>query len=488
MYLLENAFRNVLRNKGRNLLIGAIIFAVIVTTVIALMISATAGGVIDDYKGRFSSEVQITPNMQKVRDEAMASRDANGGRVMMTTPTLNADQYIAFGESEYLADAIYTVQTGLNSDTLTSIAAQSGPGNNLRGMGTGVGTSMPQYYFKMLGGQFSEFEEGMRALAEGEYPDELNECLVSRELAEANGIKTGDTLDFTGELFQRGETDTAAMSVDFTTQEIFYTLTVTGIYDDLTDEYAEGAAESSFANRRNEILTTYETVRQNFIPDYNGMKITATYYLYEPAMLDAFAAEVRAKGLPDTFDVTTDTATYEKIVGPVEGLKSISVTFMIVVLIFGAVIIALLASIAIRERKYEIGVLRAMGMKKKKVAFGLWSEMLIVTCTCLVLGLGVGVLAAQPVTDALLAGQIEAAEAAASDSTGMMGLMGGMMLQGTNQAAAGAVPLSELNVSLDVNTVLMIVGIALLLATLAALISILRITKYEPIKILMERN
>lgn len=74
---------------------------------------------------------------------------------------------------------------------------------------------------------------------------------------------------------------------------------------------------------------------------------------------------------------------------------------MIVVLIFGGIIIALLTSIAFRERKYEIGVLRAMGLKKWKVALGLWSELLILKCVCLMLGLGAGTLAAQPITDAL---------------------------------------------------------------------------------------
>lgn len=56
---------------------------------------------------------------------------------------------------------------------------------------------------------------------------------------------------------------------------------------------------------------------------------------------------------------------YNQIVGPVEGLSSVSSTFLIIVLIFGGISIAVISSIAIRERKYEIGVLRAMGMKNQ---------------------------------------------------------------------------------------------------------------------------
>ena len=53
---------------------------------------------------------------------------------------------------------------------------------------------------------------------------------------------------------------------------------------------------------------------------------------------------------------------------------------------------------------------------------------------------------------------------------------------------AQAQPLTEMDVSLSPTTLAQIVGLALALATVAGLVSISRITKYEPIKILMERN
>ena len=194
-----------------------------------------------------------------------------------------------------------------------------------------------------------------------------------------------------------------------------------------------------------------------------------------------------AKGLDPIFDVTTDEAGYSKIIGPVEGLKSISITFMIIVLVFGGIIIALLSSIAIRERKYEVGVLRAMGMKKHQVALGLWSEMLLITSLCLVLGLAAGTLVAQPITNVLLAKQIEAATA--SSSSQIPGAGGAVMIGvGGTTSNTSAQPLENIDITLGLSTTLQIMGIALLLASLAGLVSISKITKYEPIKILMERN
>ncbi|MFD3271766.1 ABC transporter permease [Paenibacillus dendritiformis] len=478
MYILKNALHNVLQNRGRNILIGAIILVVIVTTVITIMIRNTANGIIDDYKDRFGAEVRLEPNMQKIREEAMAN--SKDGRVMITIPTIPADQYIAFGESEYLQSSVYTARTGVNSENITAIDAELGAGSGLMRMGGGPGMSESepmQFMLSLFGNKFTEFEDGMRELAEGRMPEERNEGIISTDLAEKNGIQIGDKLSLYGELNNMMEGKRA---------DISYELTVVGTYYDATDEYSEGSMKNAFTNRRNEILTTYETVVQELQPDMSGIKVEATYFLKQPDMLDAFAEEVYDKGLEKTFEVTTDEASYNKIIGPVEGLKGVAVTFMAVVLILGGIIIALLSSMSIRERKYEIGVLRAMGMKKRKVAFGLWSEIWIITCVCLAVGLGVGSLSAQPVTNALLANQIELAEEAANQLPSGGNMM--MMAPQSSFPSADVEPLSSIDLSLNMNSALQIIGIALLLVSLASLLSISRITKYEPIKILMERN
>ena len=49
-------------------------------------------------------------------------------------------------------------------------------------------------------------------------------------------------------------------------------------------------------------------------------------------------------------------------------------------------------------------------------------------------------------------------------------------------------PITEINVMLGIDTMIQLMLISLLLASVAAFAAISRITKYEPIKILMERN
>jgi len=206
--------------------------------------------------------------------------------------------------------------------------------------------------------------------------------------------------------------------------------------------------------------------------------VDAVYYLVHPDMLAAFEADLHSRGLPESYTVQTDEGLFDRMAGPVESLRSLALTFLIIVLVLGAVIMILLSAISIRERKYEIGVLRAMGMKKKKVALGLWAEIVVITCLCFALGMGAGTVLAQPVSDAIMAEQSQMADAGATTLADRLNEL--------NETESGRT--ENINVSVNAATTLQIFGISIFLASIAGMMSVSRITKSEPIKILMERN
>ena len=74
-----------------------------------------------------------------------------------------------------------------------------------------------------------------------------------------------------------------------------------------------------------------------------------------PDLLPEFEKEPRDKGLPGSYTVSTDEESYAKVVGPVEAMKGIFLTFMIVVIILGSIILALLSSITIRSGNMRSG-------------------------------------------------------------------------------------------------------------------------------------
>lgn len=455
MYILKNAFQNLGRNKGRNILLGIILFSLILATTVALVINTTTGGIIQDYKGRFGSKVTISVDFDRLTAEG--AENGNGTMAYPTPPKILPKQYVAFSESEYLRSYTMMISNsvGLQEDLLAV-------GDTQEGMfyvdedGTQV-TMRIKLISCSDTDDLPDFSEGYRKIVDGGMFQNLNECLVSSDFAELNGLHVGDTFSAVDGINVSG-----------------IPLKISGIYADLTPATQEMggntfAIADPCSNRRNEVFVSQDTALESFtVHNFSVMQIKAEYELKEPELLEDFEAEVREKGLPDVYNMGTDEEGYNRIVAPVEGLSKISMTFLWVVLAIGGIILLFVTTMAIRERKYEIGVLRAMGMKKAKVAAMLIAETVMITVICLGAGLGIGNMLSQPVADVLIAGQVEASESAGS--------------------AEDDAALSEIHVALSPEAVGQITVVALSLALLSSAAGVAFITRYEPMKILSERN
>jgi len=455
MYILQNALKNVARNKGRNILMGAIILAIIVTTVISLIINTASGAIIEDYKTLFGTRVYINPDTSKLT--------VMSGRQSEQTVPLHV-VYAALADSGCLLSADLSCQVPSVSDTLTGLGEGTGGAVPISPDG-GLAARFPTMNVKGYTNveQLDDFKEGFRGLTSGSFPVSNYECIVSEDFAALNNIKVSDTIDIA-----QGMVADNPLS-----------LKVVGIYFDFTANMFGATLDAPAAiNVRNDIITNYETAFAYGITD--PRVDTAAYVLKSPELLPSFESEARAAGLSYDYKVTIDFDAYNRIISPVEGMVKISLTFMIVVLILGGLILILLATLSIRERKYEVGVLRAMGMKKHKVAIGLVFENLAIMAICLIIGLGIGAVVAQPVSDMLLKEQVTAAETNDNSDTGMF-------FAGT-QGDLNAKPLTELDVNINLKVVAMIILISLVLVSVSSVTSISYIVKCEPIKILMERN
>ena len=107
--------------------------------------------------------------------------------------------------------------------------------------------------------------------------------------------------------------------------------------------------------------------------------------------------------------------------------------------------------------------------------------MLALTVLCLALGFGVGSVAAQPVANGLLQSQIQIAQ---ENEQKAMENYGGIIADSDSNAQA----LSEIDVGLDAASGAEIALIALGISLLASAAGVAAVTKYEPMKILSERN
>lgn len=202
----------------------------------------------------------------------------------------------------------------------------------------------------------------------------------------------------------------------------------------------------------------------------------------------------------DTYTVSSaDINQYEKSIVPLESLSKFTMMFFVVVLLIGGGILVIFNMFTVRERKYEIGVLAAIGMKKGKVAMQFLTETFMITLLAIVIGTGAGAAASRPVGNYLLQEQIASAESESAETIENFGgkfqgngnnkfrnfgNIGGASIPGT---ADHVEYLDSLNTTTDLNVLLSLMGISILLTLAAGSVGMISVLRYEPLKILSER-
>lgn len=189
--------------------------------------------------------------------------------------------------------------------------------------------------------------------------------IISKALADFNDLKVGDEITVTN------PSDTSTT----------YMFTIGGIYKNSTSSNTSamgpmGGTSQDADTTANDDDTTTTT------------QLSYTYVLGSVDDYETFASDVRQAGLDDTCAVqSADVENHESSLVPLDSLARFALTLLIVVLAVGAVVLNLFN---IRERKYEVGVLTAIGVKKVKVAAQFAIELLIVTMCGIALGVAGG--------------------------------------------------------------------------------------------------
>ena len=588
MYILKNAFRNVYRNKGRTVLTAIIIIAIAFSSCVALSIRQAAQTAREDVLEGLSITAQISLDRtammkQKSADDADSGSESSDNKESfakkMGASSLSVEDMQTYAGADSVKDFYYTLTSSVNGSGIEAVqsssslknrqstadsstgsdetadkkqsaatdAAQStaseksapgGMGGGPGGMGGGPGMGT-QGDFTLIGysadNAMTAFADGTSKITSGQVFAENTsepECIISTELAEYNSLAVGDTITVTN---PNDETET-------------YTLKIVGIYENTSSGVQEGGniGFSTSSDPANQILMSYTALKA--ITDTSAKSATTTTndfgleqssalnahvsgtYVFETVEdYEAFEEQARALGLSEDYTVSSrDLEQYEKSLTPLETLSKIAGYFLIVILAIGAVIIVVLNVLAARERKYEIGVLTAVGMKKKKVAAQFISEILIVTLMSVIIGGAAGALSSVPITNALLASQITATQEASESREQNFGRPSDMgappeMQQNaddksssttdeaqsdssaTNDSAGDnsqkaqtdqkgekssrrASYISSVSSAVNLKVLAELLGITVLLAAAGAAVALIAIMRYEPLKILSGRD
>ncbi len=210
-----------------------------------------------------------------------------------------------------------------------------------------------------------------------------------------------------------------------------------------------------------------------------------------------FKEEVKNKAIEDGEDgdmyivTSSDVANFKAGLKPLKNLKSFATTFLYLTLAIGAIVLIVISVISIRDRKYEIGVLAAMGMKKLKLSVMFMVEVLIITLVGILIGAAAGSAASVPVTNSLLSAQVEKQEESNSkkDSQQMPGAPSAQKERPDDGEVSGDITYVEkVGFSVDVFVILKMLVIGIVLSLVSGFTSILFILRYDPKQILANRD
>lgn len=578
MFVVKNAWKSVTRNKGRNILVIIIVTIIATAATIGLSIRQAATTARNTGLENTTVTAQISLDREKLisesrnqsdSSESSDSQSSNGKpdfdsmRSALSDKQLSLTDYQKYANASSAVKSTYYMETtdlsatddfqpvsdstsstntsdstssndmsSSNSSGESDTSDQSGEGRpNVGGMGGGKdfgGASMVSGDFSLIG--FSSDEavsntsNGSFTMVDGKVfgydKSSDGDAIISKSLADFNALSVGDTIS----VADPNDTDTT------------YQLTIVGIYKNSTDSTQQmgGPMASNASDPANAIYTSVSTLRSLGLDadadTDSAARLNYTYVFSSKSDYEAFCEDAINAGLNDDYAVSSaDVENYESSLVPLNNLSKFALTLLIVVLAVGGVVLVVITLLNVRERKYEIGVLAAIGVNKAKVAAQFTLELLIVTMIGLALGACAGAVASVPVSNQLLASRIEQqqsqqtnqreqfgrdmqgsadgsgtgaqdsgnandssnstdsqnSDSASNQNSAMPGKGGngpeGMMDRAVNYA-------SSVNATVNLTVVgqLLLVGLGLTL--IAALVAVVFVLRYEPLQILADRS
>lgn len=481
MYILKNAITSITRNKGRNILIGIIIMIISASVAVTLAINNTASSLIKSYKEKYQVEATISINrenmMKDFNPEDKESSKSNMKEMFSLANNISVSDIEKYADSKYVKSYYYTQTVGVNAN-IEKAEMTSNSNNDMmdkrkdNNADNKEGETTTDFNLKGYSSYdaMSEFVSGNYKITDGEVFEDFdsNNCLINSELATLNNLKVGDTITVT---------DTASN---------IYDLVISGIYEEKEDT---DSGMKMFANSANTIITS-----SNFISKMSetnqdlAVTTSPTFILTSSAVVDKFSSELTSKGLNENLTVQTNLDQVENATSTISNVKTFAVTFLIITLIIGAVVLLIINMINIRERKYEIGVLRTIGMKKSKVCLQFVLELLIVAFASLLLGAFTGAMVSVPVSNSLLKNEITASQESSNNIQENFGHGGNKQNDRKFNGVANVEAFDSIDATVDMKVLLELLGIGLSLTLISSLSAILSIEKFSPLTILKERS
>lgn len=445
---IKNAFRNKVRAVSIILILGLSMGLALSMLVANQAVTEK----IEDVKGSVGNTVSISP---------AGARGFEGGGDPLTNTSVEKVSSLAHVSSvtKTLSDRVTSDDSDLESAVDAGSLGQRNANNN------GQSFQAPP---QMQGGNSSGSTDTTQVTRTFTPPVTVIGTNTPSKLATSQGASSTTLTLTSGELFDGSSTENVAiigkslaekneLTIGSTFTLYSTTIKVVGIFDTGT----------TFSN--NQVTMPVATLQT--LSDQANQYTSVT--LNVDSIENVAAVTTAAKSaLGSAADVTNGSEQAESTIAPLKNIQTISSYSLLAAVGAGAVIMLLTMIMIVRERRREIGVLKAIGASNSKIALQFAAEAITFTVIATVIGFVVAAFAAQPLTSAL-------ASSSTSTSSGrdMMGGPGGGFRQGFQAV-------QNISASLDWTIIFYGLGAAILIAVIGSLLTSFFIAKVRPAEVM----
>lgn len=242
----------------------------------------------------------------------------------------------------------------------------------------------------------SYFAGGYLELAEGRHittSKDSASVLISKELAELNGLKTGDRLTL-----QVSEYMASMKGIDPKTTQA--EVEIAGLFT----ETVKSTSTLPNWSIGNSLFTTMNIVAKVRPDTLNEGYEQAHFYVDDPALLESIAEQVKKLSFidPTDFVINCDTETLDSVAKPLENIDTLLTALIRTVLIVGAAVLYLILAARIKERTHESGVLLSLGFSKGNILVQYITEALLIAVLAISLSVPVSGVFSEAVASRLI--------------------------------------------------------------------------------------
>lgn len=478
MNFIKRAWLNVIRKRGRTLLLILITSAILLFVLSGLMIQSAAEKAVQNAKESAGTTVTLSANRENAFRQM---RKQKQGRTELNLASVNLKKAKKIASSKYvksynvLSSTTATAKSFKAIKTTTGSSGSSPQGGPMNGNSNSSSKTSLSLSGVTATSVTSAFTDGDNKIVSGRgittSDQGTNHVVIEKELAKENNISVGDQIKI------KSNSKTV-------------TLKVVGIY-----RASSSSTSTSQMQQSDPSNTLY--LASNYVSELKGSSNQAdsvVYTMKNPAKAAAFIKQEKTLINTSKFSLTTNDALYQTMLTPLNNIKSFAQKIVWLVGLAGTIILTLIVILMVRERRYESGILLALGERKGKIVLQFLVELLMVLVVSSVIAVGGG-----KYTGNLLSKQLvqQATTQTVSSNTKRLNnsqLGGGNnsgMSQGMNNPgqSGGATSQNQqqttnLKLSLSIKTIVEVIGFGLLIITISILLGTINLLRLPPKKIL----